>query len=288
MSFVGGLCHASTIAFNGFESDTGDWSFTAAGVAGDGTGSITVTPSGTGPLDLTAFDGSSYATVQGNTNGFSPGLANGGSSFFGFDVSVPPYPGTAFTQQLTVYIDVTTPAPTDPSAPAFWIDTSPSSSSPADAASGGVGFGGEVNFRLTYTGSQVLVNANGTTPLGTITTSGWYTFQTVYGKGATDSDLGTATLNLIGTDGTTVLGSTTVLDNSNGDPLESQFLQGPGYEWLTEWQNGFSGDDLGIDDLEANTVSAPSTSVTPEPSSFLLLGSGLMMVAGAARRRLFS
>jgi uncharacterized membrane protein len=64
-----------------------------------------------------------------------------------------------------------------------WIDDSPSSSSPGDVGSGGIGYGGGHNFRLTYTGSSVAVTADGSTPLATITQSGWYVFQMIYAKG---------------------------------------------------------------------------------------------------------
>jgi hypothetical protein len=47
-----------------------------------------------------------------------------------------------------------------------------------------------------------------------------------------------------------------------------------------------SGDDEEIDTVQAfsGTADVP-TSVTPEPSSFALLGTGVLCVAGAVRRR---
>lgn len=275
-----GMCYAGNIAFNGFETGTGDWSFTASGLAGDGNGSITQTASGTGPLGLTAFDGSYYGTVHGNTNGYGTGYANGGSSFFGFDTSVPGYPGSAFSQSIAVYINVNTPAPSTAATPAFWIDESPSSSSPSDAGSSGVGYGGEHNFRLTYTGTSVAVTADGSTPLATITTSGWYVFSMEYAKGATDTSLAMTTLTIFDANGNQVGVSATELDNSDSDPLESQYLQGPGYVWLTAWQNDFSDDNLGIDDVRADTVSG-----VPEPATFAMLGCGLALMAGFGLKR---
>ena len=158
----------------------------------------------------------------------------------------------------------------------------PSSSNPSD---GGIGSGGEHNFRLSYTGTSVQVAVDGGASIATITTSGWYNFQTIYSQGATATSLSTATLSVLGPDGTTVLGSENVLNNSDGDPLASEDLAGPGYEWLTVWQNGFSNDELGIDDLEAYTIT-PNASPVPEPSSLLLLSSGLLTVADTVRRRL--
>jgi hypothetical protein len=276
------FCHAdSSIAFNGFETGTGDWSFIVSGQTGDANGSITQTASGAGPLGLTAFDGSFYGTVHGNTNGIGPGLANGGSSFFGFDTSIPPYPGSAFSQETTVYINVNTPAPTNPSSPAFWVDNSPSSSSPSDSSSGGIGYGGEHNFRLTYTGSQVMVSADGVTPLATITTSGWYTFEFIYSKGPTGTSLAQTQLILLNSNGHQVGAAATELDNSDSDPLESQYLLGPGYTWLTNWQNNFSDDLLGIDDVAADTVG----STVPEPGEAGMLAIGLGLLVLMARRQ---
>lgn len=274
-----GICKADNISFQGFESGTGDWSFADSGQTGDGNGSVTQTASGTGPLGLTAFDGSYYATIHGNTNGYSTGYANGGSSFFGFDSSVPSYPGSPFTQSIAVYVNVNTPAPASGATPAFWIDDSPSSSSPSDTSSGGIGYGGEHNFRLTYSGSSVSVSADGTTPLATITTSGWYVFSTEYAKGATDTSLSTATLSIYDANGNQVGVSAFELDDSDTDPLESQYLQGPGYVWLTVWQNDFSNDYLGIDDVRADTVNS-----TPEPATFALLTGGLAALAGFGRK----
>jgi hypothetical protein len=264
-------CRAdSNLAFNGFETGTGDWSFTTSGTTGEANGSITQTASGGGPLGLTAFDGSYYGTVHGNINGYAPGLANGGASFFGFDTGIPPYPGSPFSQEISVYINVNTPAPTNASAPAFWIDESPSSTSPKDAGTGGVGYGGEQNFRLTYTGSSVNVSADGSTPLTTITKSGWYTFQMIYFKGATPTSLAMTTLNVLNASGA-VLGSALELDDMGSNPLESQYLAGPGYVWIPQWQDNFSNDDLGIDDVRADALTA-----TPEPGAAALLAIGLL------------
>ena len=271
--------YADNIAFNGFETDTGDWSFDASGQVGDGNGNITQTASGGGPLGLTAFDGSYYATVQANTDGYSTGFANGGSSFFGFDSSTPAYPGSAFSQDISVYINVNTPAPTDPSTPAFWIDDSPSSTSPSDAGSGGLGYGGEHNFQLSYTGSSVLVNVDGGTQIATLTTSGWYTFQMIYAMGPTDTSLATTTLNILDSDNN-LMGTDLTYDDSNSDPLESQYLAGPGYVWIAAWQNGFSDDYLGIDDVRADTV-AP----TPEPAGQAAICAGFVLLGCFVRAR---
>jgi hypothetical protein len=269
----------SNLAFNGFETGIGDWSFTTSGTTGEANGSITQTASGAGPLGLTAFDGSFYGTVHGNINGYAPGMANGGASFFGFDTSIPPYPGSPFSQEISVYINVNTPAPTNASEPAFWIDESPSSTSPKDAGTGGVGYGGEQSFRLTYTGSSVNVSADGTSALTTITKSGWYTFQMIYFKGATPTSLAMTTLNVLNAS-EVVLGSALELDDMSTNPLQSQYLAGPGYVWIPQWQDNFSNDDLGIDDVRADALTA-----TPEPNVAALLAIGLLAAMVLALRR---
>lgn len=266
-----GVCPAGNLYFQGFETDTSGWYIDSGG---DGNGSITRTPSGGGNLHLTAFDGAYYAEVHNNTNAYQAGYGTGGYSLFGNPVSAPPYPGSPFSQEITVYVNVNTAAPTVPATPAFWIDESPSSTSPNDVMNnGGTGYGGEHNFRLSYTGSSVLVGVDGGTPIATLVTSGWYTFQMIYSKGATATSLAMTTLNIYDAHGD-LLGTDMTLDNSDGDPLESQYLAGPGYLWLTVWQNGFSNDLLGIDDVRADTLSS-----VPEPASFAMLGGGLVPLA---------
>ena len=212
-----------------------------------------------------------------------------GRAFFGFDTSVPPYPGAPFTQSVAVYINVNTPAGSDPASPAFWVDMSPSSSSPSDAGLGGIGYGGEHNFRLSYTGTAVAVTADGATPLATLTTSGWYTFRMTYSKGATGTDLAMTTLDIYDASGNPVGVSTTEPDNSDSDPLESQYLQGPGYVWLTVWQNNFSSDYLAIDNVCAETAGGDclgmAATAAPEPVTFALFGSGLLLAGAFTKLR---
>ena len=154
------------------------------------------------------------------------------------------------------------------------------------ANNGSTGYGAEHDFAFFYDGATTTVEAdNGSGPtLATINTAGWYTFQFLYSQSdgnATDiSQTGLSVFNSLGTE----LGTTTLMNNFSGgtvNPLQNQYLAGPGYDWLTVWQNGFSGDQLKIDDISADTVTSP----TPEPASFMLFGLGMAAVALVAQRK---
>ncbi len=274
----------ASLYFQGFETDTSGWTPDTSGTT---TGTITRVASGGGSLGLTAADGSYYAEVTNSDNSYqaatpgSSGYGTGGYSFFG-NSSAPPYPGSPFTQSIDVYVNtlLTMGAGVQD---AFWIDDAPSSTDPTDVAlNGGIGYGAEHNFRLAYNGGSVAISLDGgTSPLYTVTTSGWYDFQFTYSQSdATATDISDTTLT-IATVGGTALASQTLENDSDGETLENQYLAGPGYTWLPVWANGFSNDVLGIDDVQAFT----NTAATPEPSSFVPCGVGLAALAFAAHRK---
>jgi hypothetical protein len=279
------LALAGPLYFQGFESDVSGWYIDSGG---DGNGSITQTASGGGPLGVNAADGSFYATVHNNTEAYSDfegccsGYGTGGYSLFGGSGSgFQSYPGAPFYQSMDVYIDPTLTQPVS-YGQAFWIDAAPSSTDPNDYTGGndGTGYGAEHNFRLAYGAGAVNITVDGeTTPLYTITTAGWFDFQFLYSQSDSNpTDLSTTTLSIL-TPGGTSLASESVNNNADGETLQNQYLAGPNYLWLTVWQNGFSGDNLAIDDVTADTTA------TPEPSSVLLLGAGIVAVGLLARRR---
>ena len=146
--------------FQGFETNTGDWTVSQG---------ITRVPSGGGSLHLTASSGHHYAEIQNLHDGYSAPFGDGGFSFYGGADSV--FHG-AFYQSIDVYIKADWPVPVPyPSLPAFWIDMTPYHADPAN-------FGAEHNFRLTAVGSAVQVYVDGQlSPIATLTSSGWYTFQ---------------------------------------------------------------------------------------------------------------
>jgi PEP-CTERM motif len=264
-----GSGHAAPLYFQGFETDTSGWTLQPGG---DGNGGITQVPSGGGSLGLTAYQGGYYAEVQNNTNSYQAGYGSGGFSFLnGNGVTAPPYPGSSFSQSISVYINVNTPAPSAAGVPAFWIDMSPSLIADDGVGCDPAACADEHNFNLTYTGSSVQVGTDGSAPVLTINSSGWYTFQDTYAKGATPSSLVQTNENIFNASGI-LLSSTAALGNSDGGTLTSNNLAGPGYIWLPVWQDGFSGDLLGIDNVRADAV--------PEPSTIDMLAAGLVCLMG--------
>lgn len=270
--------NATPLYFQGFETDTNGW---VVSTGGDNDGAVTRTQSGGGSLGLTAFDGSYYAETRNDTNDYQLGYGTGGFSALGGDgINPTPYPGADFSQSISVYINTSTPAPTNPSVPAFWIDMTPSALTPDGVPGCGAAFAcsDEHNFQLYYDGSDVRIGTDGNIPNLTITTSGWYTFVDTYAKGATPASLVMTDEDVFDASGN-LLSSASYLGNSDGKTLASSNLGGPGYIWLPVWQNGFSNNLLGIDDVRADAV--------PEPPALALLVTALLGLGfvGYARRR---
>jgi len=277
-----GMCRAD-LYFQGFETDTSGW-FQDSG--GDGNGSITRVPSGGGTLGLTAADGGFYGETHNNTNAYQAGYGSGGFSYFEGDGTNPtPYPGSPFSQSIDVYIDVNTASdPISSSQGAYWIDMFPSTLVPDADGCGQVGCGDEHNFRLAYTGSSVNVLVDGGGSIATLTTSGWYTFQSTYAMGPTPSSDVLTNMNVFDSLGV-LQGTIAVQGNSDGEELLSSDLGGPGLVWLPVWENGFSGDVLGIDDVRAAALLGAAV---PEPSNLILLAvvlGGLVGFREKARRQ---
>ena len=256
---------ATPLYFQGFETGTSGWS-----------GTVAQEPSGAG--GITALNGSYYANVSNNEDSYQPGYGTGGFSFFeGDGLTPPPYPGSAFSESLSIYIDVATPSPSLPEA-AFWVDMTPSSVTPDGVGCDPAACSDEHNFNLFYNGSSVSIGVDGSAPVYSITTSGWYTFQGTFAKGATPTDLVQTDMNILDSSGA-LLSSTALLANSDGSTLESSNLAGPGYIWLPVWQNGFSQDVLAIDNVRADTIGVP------EPATLVLFGAGLGLLGFARHRR---
>lgn len=277
---LGASAFAGNLYFQGFETNTSGW---IPDTSGTTAGAIFREASGGGALALTAFDGAYYAEVENSPNSYLSGYGTGGFSWFeGNGSTPPPYPGTGFSQSISVYINVQTPVPANPNDAGFSVDMSPGTTLTTDPCYPAA-CADEQLFRLFYTGSSVNVKipegqgASAST-VATLTKSGWYTFQITYQPGMA----GTVTndMNIFDGSGNLVSSTPEALGTNNGALLNAD-LAGPGYVWLPQWQNGFSGNLLGIDDVRADTLP------TPEPASGILMLIGLAGLAGLgyARRR---
>jgi hypothetical protein len=260
--FVATTARASVPYSQGFESNTNDWFFATDA---SGTATITQTPSGGGTLHLAPQSGSSYSELKNGDNGYrdpsnnpQPGYGDAGYSNFGGHAPGT-YPGSSFYQSMGVYLDTNWAPAASPASAAFWIDMSAASQS-----TGAYDYGTEHNFRIMSPsgGSIAIYNDGGATPIATVGSSGWYTFQMIYSKGALPTDPSKTTLNVYNSSNA-LLGSTTVSNTSL-----SADLGGSGYGWTTLWQNGFAGDHLGIDNVTSGLV--------PEPASLSLMALGAL------------
>lgn len=215
--------------FQGFEVNTGDWTVSQG---------ITRVPSGGGTLSLPSSSGNWHAEIQNLHDGYAAWFGDAGYSRYGGSDST--YNGD-FYQAIDVYIDVNWAPPVHyPTEKAFWIDMTP-----YHADSGN--YGAEHNFRLKALGSTVEVYVDGqTTPIATLTASGWYTFEMVWRRAPILSDPVISDMNVYNSTHT-LQGTTVVYATSPGGPFASSDLRGNGYVWITLWQNGFAGDVLAID-----------------------------------------
>jgi len=257
------VAEAQSLAFQGFETDTGDWTPTTTRVA-----------SGGGSLHLTAASGNYYAELTNVDNSYcgvpiDPTCGYGGAeySYFGF-ATQPPYTGD-YSQSIKMYVFANWPLAIY-GGPGVWIDMSPGQ--PPQTA---YNYEGEHNFRLTPTGSSstgVGVFVDGLPSIATITTSGWYNFQMIYKKGKNPTDPVTTVMNVFDPSGN-LIGSITLLDNTydpsmptvSGGTLLSQDLQGPGYVWITVWPNGWANDLLAIDDVRADLLGSTTSAGNGAP-----------------------
>lgn len=226
---VGVAAFATVNYFQGFEVSTGDWKASQA---------ITRVPSSGGLLGLSSSSGRYHAELQNQPDGYQTPFGDGGYSFFGGKGQT--YAGD-FYQAVDVYINAEWDLPIPyPTLDAFWIDMTPHHADPNN-------YGAEHNFRIRATGSAVEVRVDGqTTPIATISNSGWYTFVMTWQKAAVSTDPVITDMTVYNAAHSRV-GGTQVIANSPGGPMLSSDLLGNGYVWITVWQNGFSRDVLAID-----------------------------------------
>jgi len=203
------------------------------------------------------------------------GYGDGPYSFFGSGITT----SQPFYQSVDVYINAGWAAPTPSYAQSFWIDMAANSSN-ADPLNY---LGTEHNFRLTANGSAVSVSVDGqVSPISTITSSGWYDFQMTYGSGANGTDPVVTDMNVFSLDGAGnpngLIGTTTVLGNSDGEVTTGNDLSGSGYLWFTVWANGSANDTLDVANVEASAVPEPTT------AGCFLLGLGALICSRRFRK----
>lgn len=250
--FSNSYTYNSSLTFQGFETGTGDWNPTINSNNQPVTTTYQVA-SGGGVLELTAASGNYYAEVHNIDNDYYAGyFGDSGYSYFGYGIgngqapaNPTPYPGD-FSQSIMMYINVNWPVALY-GGPGVWIDETPGNFIAGN-------YGSEHNFRLTPTGSTVLVYVDGNPSIATITTSGWYNFQMTFQKAAPCND-GSVTTNMNVFDANAnLIGTTTVCGDSPGGPQLASDLAGPGYVWITVWPNGWAGDVLGIDNVRVDLL----------------------------------
>jgi len=257
--------------FQGFENDNSGWT------VGSGYGlAINRVPSGGGTLNLTSsseiFGGGYYGEMVNDPGSISATLGSGGYTWMPSPGSVgrdPVYHGDFF-QFVDIYIDTQWAPPAAPASPAFILDEVPTATNGLPAYgppySSGVD---EKNFAfyVPLVGT-VDVKSGYSTPLLTITNSGWYSFAQTYrrtGPSATDY---VANDFLVYDHSGKLLASNTL-----SSTLPSYELGGNGLLWFANWQNGFANNVLGID----NTWNGLLPLIIPEPSP--MFSAALSLVA---------
>jgi PEP-CTERM motif len=238
---------ANTIFFNGFETDVSGW--------------MTPTREASGTGGITAASGGFYA------------LAKGDFTRYGGYTSV--FPDGGFTTSLDIYLDVNAGVANDTR---FDWDNAISNTSGAFlrdfvfnagfySATDATGSGNRFEISVSNNAGRSGANPEGANAFA-ITTTGWYTFQdTFYETGGVLKD----DLTIRDT-ANTVLNTWTITDAS--DAIAN--VGGNRYGWFPN--NEFAG-GLAIDN------SSLTESSVPEPGSLMLMGSGLLSLAGLVRRK---
>jgi hypothetical protein len=198
------------------------------------------------------------------------GYGSGPYSFFGPGITT----SGSFYQSVAVYINAGWGQAVPSYAQSFWIDMSPANPDPNN-------YGAEHNFRITANGSSVSASVDGqASPITTITSSGWYTFQMLYRHASNPADPLLTDMNIYDLANDALMGTTTVEATSPGGPLASQDVTGSGYVWFTVWPNGFAGDTLDVANVETASILNP----VPEPSTYLA-GALLLLPFGVSTVR---
>ncbi len=182
-----GSVSAEILYFNGLEADDdvenfdfGDWrAYEPYG------GSVVRVPSGGGTLGVPSASGDFHLEAIRDSYGIM---------FWQYMDAVNnnlhyEYEGLDLTQSVDIFIDANWAAPSVPEDPALVVRHRPGG---RDAEGIAIGYGyaePTQYFQLMVDGTgEIDVRINEGTPFATITQSGWYTFESRFNKGNTDSD----------------------------------------------------------------------------------------------------
>src|SRR5699024_3593885 len=106
------------------------------------------------------------------------------------------YPGSAFTQSVDVYLDTSWNQVSSGPAGKFSVDFG---ASKPDRSGSDYGTESRFEVRLGSQPDTLHVSARGDGNFATVTTSGWYTFEVAFSKGASETDPSTSTMSLYDT-----------------------------------------------------------------------------------------
>jgi hypothetical protein len=240
--------------FNGFEpGDSGTRDFYDSTTNAQGF-NISIVPNGGGVLGLTAPSGTHYAEITNTNDAYqNPGYGQSVYTDYGAQALGHGVVSSSFYESIKVYINTGwSAAGPNNNNQGFWIDTTPATDP---------GYLDETNYRIVDTGNgQIgvqMVGLNGTGST-TITSSGWYTFETTF-----ENDGSGNVLNVMSV--TDSVGNVVGSYSADSSLLFAD-LTGTSYgDWFTVWENDFANNVLAIDDVEVGTLGA-----APEASSFVI------------------
>lgn len=259
----GGQAQAVIPYQQGYETDASGWNTSNAPEA-----TITRVPSGGGVIGAPSSTGGFHAELTNDQDAYNAAADYGQAGFTQFGGPQQNYTGD-FYQAVDVYVDLATwTPPTNPSVNAFFIDAAPRNNT-TNASD----FRDESNIAFTVpTAGTVNVAANYSTPLATITETGWYRF---FHSFETPGDTVTNSFYVVDLSDGQLLGSATLPSYQS---MPSSELGGNSFMWFVGWQNGFANDVIAIDNATTGLTPVP----IPEPTSLALLGLGGL---AALRRR---
>ncbi|MCX7544998.1 choice-of-anchor D domain-containing protein [Marinicella gelatinilytica] len=243
---------AITPYHQGFETDASGWYYSTAG--------IDRYQSGSGPLALTAPDGSYYAQVNNDDADYSQNnYGGGGASVFG---GLSPYPGNDFFQSVDVYLDTSWPAVASGRVSVDFV------ASNSDGTNYDWNTESRFGILAPNPSAGFSVRARGV-QLVTLTTTGWYTFRVDYFKGSNPTDNSTVLMSVLDDNGAVIASQS--FDNCDNPTTctSNADLGGTGFVNFLAWRLGFADDMIGIDNVRSGFIAGdPEVSLSTASIDF--------------------